>query len=41
MSILCGNTCGHDHDGVNGPTGCCEDHGPFLYYCGECHEATR
>lgn len=36
--ILCGNTCGHDHDAVNGPTGCCAEHGPYLYSCPKCHE---
>lgn len=35
--ILCGSTCGHNHDSVNGPTGCCPDHGPYLYYCPDPH----
>ena len=37
--ILCGNTCGHNHESLNGPTGCCE-HGPYMYFCQECHDAT-
>ncbi len=36
--ILCGSTCDHRHDGVNGPSGCCEEHGPYLYYCSDCHD---
>lgn len=36
--ILCGNTCGHNHESVNGPTGCCPEHGPFMYFCAECHQ---
>ena len=38
--ILCGSTCGHDHNSVNGPSGCCE-HGPYLYFCQQCHDAAR
>lgn len=34
--ILCGSTCGHRHDSANGPSGCCADHGPYLYYCATC-----
>lgn len=36
--ILCGNSCGHDHDSPNGPSGCCAEHGPYMYYCYECSE---
>lgn len=39
--ILCGNGCGHDHNAPNGPSGCCTrnpDHGPYLYFCGPCHD---
>lgn len=36
--ILCGPTCDHDHNGVNGPSGCCSEHGPYLYFCQECHD---
>jgi hypothetical protein len=39
--ILCGNNCGHDHDSLNGPSGCCSEHGPYLYYCYDCHERWR
>lgn len=39
--ILCGNTCGHDHESLNGPTGCCLIHGPYMYFCHECHEIWR
>lgn len=40
--ILCGSGCEHDHDSLNGPTGCCpKGHGPYLYYCEECHEQWR
>lgn len=39
--ILCGNGCGHDHDSPNGPSGCCTEHGPYLYYCPDCHERWR
>jgi hypothetical protein len=35
--LLCGSTCGHDHDSLNGPTGCCAEHGPYLYFCDGCH----
>lgn len=35
--IVCGSTCGHDHDSLNGPTGCCAVHGPYMYFCGDCH----
>lgn len=24
--------------GVNGPTGTCVEHGPFLYFCNGCHQ---
>lgn len=34
--ILCGNGCGHDHNSPNGPTGCCAEHGPYMYFCGDC-----
>lgn len=37
--ILCGNSCGHNHDSPNGPTGCCDSHGPYMYFCGECRNA--
>lgn len=36
--ILCGNTCEHNHESLNGPTGCCKEHGPYMYFCNECHE---
>ena len=36
--ILCGNRCGHNHESLNGPTGCCDEHGPYMYFCGECHD---
>ena len=36
--ILCGNSCGHNHDSLNGPTGCCPEHGPYMYFCNDCHE---
>ena len=37
--ILCGSSCGHNHDSLNGPTGCCpKGHGPYLYYCQPCHD---
>lgn len=36
--IVCGNDCGHDHESANGPSGCCSEHGPFLYSCPECQE---
>jgi len=39
--ILCGNTCGHNHDSLNGPTGCCAKHGPYMYFCQECHDERR
>lgn len=26
---------------MNGPTGICEKHGPFLYFCSTCHEEWR
>ena len=39
--IVCGNTCGHNHESANGPTGCCADHGPYMYYCADCSAATR
>ena len=39
--ILCGPTCGHDHDSLNGPTGCCPKHGPYMYYCPKCHDRSR
>jgi hypothetical protein len=36
---LCGSHCEHAHDSINGPTGCCpKGHGPYLYYCNECHK---
>ena len=32
-------SCGHDHNSPNGPTGCCpKGHGPYLYFCGTCHD---
>ena len=34
--IPCGSTCGHDHDSPNGPSGCCDKHGPYLYSCPDC-----
>lgn len=34
--ILCGNTCKHNHDSPNGPTGCCSVHGPYMYFCHQC-----
>ena len=37
--VLCGNGCGHNHDSPNGPTGCCDKHGPYMYFCGDCHDA--
>ena len=36
--FICGNTCGHDHEGVNSPTGCCAEHGPYMYFCATCHD---
>lgn len=36
--IRCGPKCKHDHAGVNGPSGCCDEHGPYLYFCPDCHE---
>lgn len=39
--IMCGNDCGHNHEALNGPTGCCSKHGPYMYYCNECHESWR
>lgn len=39
--IVCGSTCGHNHDSLNGPTGCCAEHGPYMYFCGECHDVVR
>lgn len=39
--IVCGNTCKHDHESLNGPTGCCPEHGPYMYYCYECSEARK
>lgn len=37
--ILCGSTCGHEHNSLNGPSGCCpKGHGPYLYYCPVCHD---
>lgn len=39
MSVLvCGSTCGHNHDSLNGPTGCCSKHGPYMYFCSTCHD---
>lgn len=38
--IICGNTCGHNHEGLNSPTGCCPEHGPYMYYCSEHHPAS-
>lgn len=35
--ILCGSTCKHNHDSINGPTGCCPTHGPYMYYCNDCN----
>lgn len=37
--ILCGSCC-HDHDALNDPTGCCETHGPFMYFCADCATPT-
>lgn len=34
--IVCGNTCTHNHNAVNGPTGCCPKHGEYMYYCYDC-----
>jgi hypothetical protein len=39
--LLCGNGCGHNHNSPNGPSGCCAEHGPYLYYCPTCHEKWR
>lgn len=39
--MVCGNSCGHNHDSLNGPTGCCPQHGPYMYFCNDCHEAWR
>ena len=39
--IVCGNTCKHNHDSPNGPTGCCPEHGPYMYFCNTCHEAWK
>ena len=40
--FICGNDCEHNHDSPNGPTGCCpEGHGPYMYYCQDCHEVWR
>ena len=36
--IVCGNNCGHNHEAINGPTGCCAKHGPYMYFCNDCHE---
>lgn len=36
--IMCGSNCGHSHEGKNSPTGCCPEHGPYMYFCQECHE---
>lgn len=36
--ILCCAQCGHDHNSSNGPSGCCDRHGPYLYFCGDCHD---
>ena len=35
--IICGSTCGHNHESPNGPTGCCAKHGPYMYFCADCH----
>lgn len=40
-AILCGNGCGHDHNSPNGPSGCCDRHGAYLYYCPDCHGEWR
>lgn len=37
--IICRSTCGHSHDSLNGPTGCCSMHGPYFYFCSTCHTA--
>lgn len=38
----CGPSCEHEHNSINGPTGCCpKGHGPYLYFCVDCHEAWR
>ena len=34
--VLCGSTCRHNHDSPNGPSGCCDKHGPYLYSCPDC-----
>ena len=39
--IVCGNTCGHNHDSPNGPTGCCSKHGPYMYFCYECSQERK
>lgn len=39
--LICGPTCGHDHDSINGPTGCCAEHGPYMYFCADCQAARR
>lgn len=36
--VICGSTCGHRHDSPNGPSGCCDKHGPYLYFCRDCHD---
>ncbi len=36
--VLCGNGCGHNHESANGPTGCCDEHGAYMYFCGACHD---
>lgn len=39
--IICGSTCGHNHDSLNGPTGCCATHGPYMYFCYKCSEERK
>lgn len=34
---ICGPHCQHPHNALNGPSGCCEEHGPYLYFCPDCH----
>lgn len=39
--FICGSTCDHAHDSLNGPTGCCSEHGPYMYFCETCNDAAR
>ena len=36
--FMCGPRCPHDHNSLNGPTGCCPEHGPYMYFCSEEHK---